>query len=245
MNALIIQIKSFVKNIYLQNIAFENLKKKKPLRDSFLKVYGITLILFSILSFLITNVWEFSFFIFVGNLYYYLFFLVVFLKGSMLLEETNLIRSLLIESNWLFSPLLMFKTGAVAIKFCVTCVGGLAATGAAVDYRITELSGVKDTKGMVHKCSPSATMLSYAVGQKTGEELVEGVFNAKAAATKMADNQNINYQKYADLAESNKLKIRLEYNQKLSKLKLEDATAFENTKRNNALDLVKEKKKWS
>jgi hypothetical protein len=163
----------------------------------------------------------------------------------MLLEEANLIRSILIDSNWVFSPVLMFKTGAMAVKFCVTCVGGLAATGAAVDYKITELSAVKDNKGMVHKCSPGYTIISYASGQKTGEELVEGVFNAKAAATKMADQQNINYQKCADLAESNKLKIRLEYHQKLSRIKLEDSTTFENIKKTNSLELIKEKKKGS
>ena len=229
-------IKTFFQEFCVSNQIFESRKEKNPERDSFLRYYGYSLIIFSFVSFCIPNVWTFTLFSILGYAYYYAFFFVVFLKATMLLEEIYLIRDFLVESNWVFSPILMFKTGAVALKACATCVGGFAAAGAAVDYRITELSAVRDHQGQVHKCSPSNTIISYIGGYKTTEELSEGVLNSKAVARKLADEANKDATKFEKFKLDNKIK--------LEELKLDNKIKIEEFKRDNRIKLIKEQKKW-
>ena len=233
-------IKTFFQEFCVSNQIFESRKEKNPERDSFLRYYGYSLIIFSFVSFCIPNVWTFTLFSILGYAYYYAFFFVVFLKATMLLEEIYLIRDFLVESNWVFSPILMFKTGAVALKACATCVGGFAAAGAAVDYRITELSAVRDHQGQVHKCSPSNTIISYIGGYKTTQELSEGVLNSSGVAQKKAEQANISYQKDVDY----KSKIRLQEFEAKQMIKKDTAFDIEAIKKKNKIDIIKEQKKW-
>ena len=186
-------IKTTILSLYNSNISFNNKVKKKPIIDKILSYYGISLIIFTFFSIFFYNIIS-TFFMYsvFCKVYYFGFYFALLLKLFVALDELVLIKDLYISTG--FTPFLMLKSTATAVKICATCAAGAGTVAGGYIILAGEYSGVPDSRGYVHKHSPVQSISEYAQGRIPLSEMKEGVLNPKSIAAKSADLADKKYE---------------------------------------------------